>query len=138
MNKTFCIEKNYIYSLTRSTTGGSGSGFLDSLYRFVKDWWIFPFRITVSEIMYSIHDELPPPAASATASEEQEVAEAAKSGMFCLKRLPSSSETTRTTTLASTTVVTVMPKEDNADQAATASTRLPTGLHNTKYAKTVL
>ena len=37
VNKTFCIEKNYIYSLTRSTTGGSGSGFLDSLYRFVKD-----------------------------------------------------------------------------------------------------
>ena len=97
--------------------------------------------------MYSIHDELPPPAASlaAMASEEQLVAAEAveaKSGMFCLKKLPSSEAATRMTTLASTTVVTVMPKEENADQAmaermdfAAASNRLPTGLHNTKYAK---
>ena len=94
--------------------------------------------------MYSIHDELPPPAASLAmaSAEEQELVAAeaveAKSGMFCLKKLPSSSEAsaTRMTTLASTTVVTVMPKEENADQAmdfAAASNRLPTGLHNTKY-----
>ena len=54
------------------------------------------FRITVLEIMYSIHDELPP------------TSEEAEAGMFCLKRLPSSEAAA---TSSSTTVVTVLPKD---------------------------
>ena len=56
----------------------------------------YAFRITVLEIMYSIHDELPP------------TSEEAEAGMFCLKRLPSSEAAA---TSSSTTVVTVLPKD---------------------------
>ena len=64
--------------------------------RLMKFSSFYAFRITVLEIMYSIHDELPP------------TSEEAEAGMFCLKRLPSSEAAA---TSSSTTVVTVLPKD---------------------------